>query len=257
MYGWRGRIGLMVPTGNSMMEPEFHRMAPEGVTTHANRIELRDVTPDSLLAMEGDVTRCARQVATVRVGVIAFGCTSGSFVGGPGYDDRLIKRVEDETGVTATTTTTAVVRALRLLSVSRIALATPYIDEVTKLEVDYLHANGFEVTGWQGGGIVDTPDIQECPAEVSFQRARAVDSDRAEAVFISCTGFRTVENIARLEADLGKPVISSNQATFADCLRLLKVGEVAPGYGSLFERVFDAARSAGTATAAAAQAAAE
>ncbi len=171
------------------------------------------------------------------MGVIAFGCTSGSFVGGPGYDERLTRIIESETGVGATTTTTAVIRALHALRVSRIALATPYIDEVTRLEVDYLQANGFEVTNWQGGGIVGVADIQECPPEVSYRRARAVDNDRAEAVFISCTGFRTIENIALLEADLGKPVISSNQATYADCLRILGVGGGLPQFGSLFERL--------------------
>ena len=239
MYGWRGRIGLMVPTGNSVMEPEFQRLAPDGVTTHANRVELKDVTPASLREMEADVARSARQIAQTRVGVIAFGCTSGSFVGGAGHDERLIGIIEGETGVAATTTTTAVIRALQALRVSRIALATPYTDEVTRLEVDYLQANGFEVTDWRGGGIVDVAEIQDCPPEVSYRRARAVDSDRAEAVFISCTGFRTIENIALLEADLGKPVISSNQATYADCLRILGVGEARPGFGSLFERLRD------------------
>ena len=195
MYGRRGRIGLMLPTGNSVMEPEFQRMAPEGVTTHANRVELKDVTRESLLGMEADTRRSARQIAQTRVGVIAFGCTSGSFVGGPGYDARLMRMIEEETGVPTTTTTTAVVRALRAFGVERIALATPYIDEVTRLEVDYLQSQGFEVTAWQGGGIVEVADIQECPPEVSERRARAVDNERAEAVFISCTGFRTIENL--------------------------------------------------------------
>lgn len=240
MYGWRGRIGLMVPTGNSVMEPEFQRMAPEGVTTHANRVELRDVTPDSLRAMEADTVRSARQIAQTRVGVIAFGCTSGSFVGGMGYDARLVGAIEEATGVPATSTTTAVVRALRLVGARRIALATPYTDEVTRLEVAFLEASGFEVTAWQGGGIVDVADIQACPPEASYVRARAVDSDRVDAVFVSCTGFRTIENIAKLEADLGKPVVTSNQATFAACLALLGVAEVAPGFGSLFERSFAA-----------------
>lgn len=244
MYGWRGRIGLMLPTGNSVMEPEFQRLAPEGVSTHANRVELKDVTPESLLGMEADTLRSARQIAQTRLGVIAFGCTSGSFVGGPGYDERLTRMIEDETGVPTTTTTTAVVRALRALGVTRIALATPYIDEVTRLEVDYLQDNGFEVTAWQGGGLVEVADIQECPPEVSEQRARAVDNERAEAVFISCTGFRSIENLARLEADLGKPVISSNQATFADCLRLLNLGEAAPGFGSLFDVILGGSKAA-------------
>ncbi|MHA1530348.1 MAG: hypothetical protein ACTSVG_15105 [Alphaproteobacteria bacterium] len=91
---------------------------------------------------------------------------------GPGYDDRLIGIIEDKTGVGATTTTTAVIRALRALQVSRIALATPYIDEVTRLEVG-----------------------------------------------------------------LGKPVISSNQAIYADCLRILGVDGGLVVFGSLFERL--------------------
>lgn len=235
MYGWRGRIGLVLPTGNSCVEPEFNRMAPEGVSIHANRIALKNVTPEALLEMEHDAARSAEGIASVRVGVITFACTSGSFVGGAGYDDRLIKIMEDATGVTATTTTTSVMKALASLNVSRIALATPYIDEVTKLEVDYLQAAGYEVTNWKGGGIIETADIQECEPEVSYRRAREVDSDRAEAIFISCTGFRAIDHIAKLEADLGKPVISSNQATFAESLRILGVGDVAPGFGSLFD----------------------
>lgn len=152
----------------------------------------------------------------------------------------LIGRMQDATGVSATTTTTAVLRALRLLGVQRMGMATPYIDEVNALEVKFLAEHGIEVVKSAGGGIVQTPDIQECEPGVSFRRAREVDDERAEAVFISCTGFRTVENLEKLEAGLGKPVISANQATFADCLRLLGVRQVQPRYGSLFARTFEA-----------------
>ena len=82
-----------------------------------------------------------------------------------------------------------------------------------------------------------TADIQECAPEVSYRRALEVDSDRAEAVFISCTGFRAIDHLEKLESYLGKPVFSSNQATFADCLSMLGVGSVMPGYGSLFDRL--------------------
>ncbi len=142
--------------------------------------------------------------------------------------------MEDVTGVPATTTTTAVLRALECLNVSRIAMATPYLDDVSQLEVDFFHKLGIEVTNWKGGGIVETADIQECSPDISYQRAKEVDNDRAEAIFISCTGFRSIENIAKLENELGKPVISANQATFADSLRILGINDVKEGYGSLF-----------------------
>ena len=244
MYGRRGRIGLMVPTGNSVMEPEFNRLAPEGVSVHANRVYLKNVTPEALEGMADHAAASARGLASIRIGVLAFGCTSGSFVGGKGYDEGLIRIMEQETGVAATTTTTAVLRALDLLGVRRIALATPYTDEVTEIEARFLGAHGIEVTRAIGGGIVETADIQECAPEVAYARAREVDDGRAEAVFISCTGFRTIEIIEPLEAELGKPVITSNQATFADCLRVLGVRQVRPGFGSLFGRVFAAMEAA-------------
>lgn len=240
MYGWRGRIGLMLPTGNSVNEPEFNRMAPEGVSVHANRVFLERVTPEALVGMEEHAAASARGLASIRLGVLAFGCTSGSFVGGKGYDENLIRIMQDETGIPATTTTTAVARGLRTLGVSRIALATPYTDEVNALEVKFLEDSGFEVTASMGGGIVETADIQECHPDMAYQRARAVDNDRAEAIFISCTGFRTIEIIEKLEADLGKPVVTSNQATFAESLRILGVRDVQPGFGSLFGKVFAA-----------------
>lgn len=238
MYGSRGRIGLLVPSGNSCMEPEFHRMAPDGLLTLAARIPLKDVTPNSLLKMKEQTADAAKRVAAARVGVLAFGCTSGSFVGGDGYDQQLINIMEDATGLPATTTTTAVLRALNLLNVNKIALATPYTDDLTKLEVQLLTDKGYEVVAWQGGGIESVTDIQDCLPDVSYKRALEVDSDKAEAVFISCTGFRTIENIAKLEDKLGKPVISSNQATFADCLRMLDVDEYRPNFGSLFGKIY-------------------
>jgi maleate isomerase len=252
MYGPRGRIGLMVPTGNTVMEPEFNRLAPEGVSVHANRVYLKNVTPEALKGMADHAAASARDLAAIRLGVLAFGCTSGSFVGGKGYDAGLIRIMEQAAGVAATTTTSAVLRALELLGVTRIALATPYSDEVTGIQARFFGAHGFEVTRALGGGMVETADIQACAPEVAYARAREVDDARAQAVFISCTAFRTIEIIEPLEAELGKPVITSNQATFADCLRVLGVREVRPGFGSLFARVFaamDAAPGAGEAAA--------
>ena len=238
MYGWRGRIGLMVPTGNTVMEPEFNRMAPDGVSVHANRVYLKDVTPQGLTGMEEHAASSSRDLVTCEVGVLAFGCTSGSFVGGKGYDQKLIDIMHGETGIPATTTTSAVMSALRVLGVERVSLATPYTDEINAIEERFLTDHGIEVVKSAGGGMVETARIQNCEPHVAYHRARAVDDDRAQAVFISCTGFRTIEIIAQLEADLGKPVISANQATFVECLRMLGVGDVPSGFGSLFERSF-------------------
>ncbi|MGF1477366.1 MAG: maleate cis-trans isomerase [Geminicoccaceae bacterium] len=233
MYGWRGRIGLLVPTGNTVMEPEFQKWAPEGVSVHANRVYLEDVTPDALLAMERETGMAAEGLRTCEVGVIAFGCTSGSFVGGPGYDRRLQMSIETATGISAITTTTAVLNAISSFGVSRIAMATPYTDEINRIEADFLAAQGIEVTAMAGGGLTETATIQRLEPSIAYKRAREVDNPAAELLFISCTGFRTAEIINALEADTGKPVVSANQATFWACLDLLHVGEKPQNAGRL------------------------
>ncbi len=240
MYGWRGRIGLLVPTGNSVMEPEFARMLPEGVTAHANRVRLRDVTPASLREMEEDAARAAAELAPVRLGVMAFGCTSGSFVGGAGHEERIRTRIEQATGLPATTASGAVLRALRLLGARRISLVTPYTEEVTALEIAFLEARGFEVLSHHCGGLVEVADMQELPPERAYRWARGTMADRAEALFISCTGFRTIEIIEPLERDLGRPVVTSNQALLADSLRILGIGDASGAPGSLVPRMLRA-----------------
>ena len=68
MYGWRGRIGLLVPTGNIVMEPEFNRMAPDGLSVHANRVYLKSVTPEHLKGMAGEAEDAAGALVSCRLG---------------------------------------------------------------------------------------------------------------------------------------------------------------------------------------------
>jgi maleate cis-trans isomerase len=87
MYGWRGRIGLLVPSINTTMETEFWRIAPDGVSVHSARISGgRHGTPEELRSMENASKAAARDVAMVEPDVVAYGCTSGSFFEGPDWN---------------------------------------------------------------------------------------------------------------------------------------------------------------------------
>ncbi len=105
MYGWRGRIGLVVPSTNYTVEMEFHRAIPEGVSVHTARCELRDTAlsesdrVEAILEMGKGVALAARRVAGVKPGVIAWACTAGSFMKGIGHDLELIEQIEKETGI--------------------------------------------------------------------------------------------------------------------------------------------------------------
>ena len=145
MYGWRARIGLLVPSSNTTMEPEFWSIVPEGVSIHTGRIPLGRVSVEELIRMEEYTIGEARKLASAGVDIIVYGCTTGSLIKGPGYDRLISERIREETGITSITTATAVVEALKALKAARIAVATPYISEVNRREEEFLRHHGFDI----------------------------------------------------------------------------------------------------------------
>lgn len=98
------------------------------------------------------------------------------------------------------------------------AVTTPFPNEVDARAKRFLEGNGFTVTNMKGLGITDSLAIGKMPPQVPYDLAREVDSDECDGIFISCTNFPTAEIIESLERDLGKPVVTSNQATLWACL---------------------------------------
>jgi maleate isomerase len=246
MYGWKGRIGLLIPSRNTTLEPEFYRMAPEGVSVHAARMALKEASPAALMAMEKEIYKAASMIMAVNPGVIVVGCTSGSFIKGLGYDQKLIKKIHGLTQAKAITTSTAVIEALKLLKVTQVAVATPYSEEVNEKEREFIEAHGIRVTRIKGLGYskpVKAYPLASQPVSgigllepaVAYKLAQDVDSKEAEGIFISCTNFRTIEIIQALEENAGKPVVTSNQASVAIALRTMGIKEKIKGYGMLLE----------------------
>lgn len=238
IYGWRARIGLLYPFAGWVMEPEFYRMAPPGVTTLTARVTLVAATMEGLadMAQSPEVERCTEGLATAPVQVICFGGTSASFLYGPDWDMRLRARMAKASdGIPVTTTSTASVRALRAFGVHRIVFVGPYLDDVTERGRQFFEASGFKVLNAVGMGLDHDRTIGRVTLEEVYHLARRSDHPDAEAVFISCTGLKTIGVLAALEQDLGKPVVSANQASFWDCLRLAGIPDRLTGYGRLFD----------------------
>lgn len=237
MYGWRGRLGLMLTSSDRTTEPEFTRTVPRGVSLQASRMHLEDgvVTPETLSEMAGDVERCARLLATADVDAIAYVCTTGSLLKGNGYAAEIESRIADTAGGPAVATAASITRAFDHLGVDSLAIATPYNERLDGLERTFLEDAGYSVEAIDGLGFETDAEIAAQPPERTFRHASSVDTDDADAVFISCTGTRTFEIIEPLEADLGKPVVTSNQATLWDALRTIGVDTGDVELGQLFE----------------------
>ena len=237
-YGWRARIGLIYIADSTVMEPELYAMAPEGVSIHTARIDLADPSAAGLASMmAGDeVEGAARLLGKAPLHVVTFGGTSATFLEGMGFDRKVIARMESVLpGIPASTTSTAALRALRAIGARRISFVSPYVSNIVELGRRFFAENGFDVTGAHGLGIADDPGLNALPLERMYAFAKQVVEPEAEAVFISCTAVRTIGAIGTLEEDLGRPVVSANQATFWDALRIAGVKGGKPGFGSLFD----------------------
>ena len=247
MRGWRAKIGLIIPSANINMEPEFYQMAPEGVTVHASRMLITELTPQGLLAMSEHALRAAEELKSAGVDILVFGCTSGSFVKGLGHDQEIVKALEEATSIPAITTSTAFLEALELCGIKKLSVGSPYPDDINVKLQDFLEQNGFQVLQLKGLGLgkrekifplsdqeISRIGIQE--PYVAYKLIRKLYSDDADGFFISCTNLRSIEVIQALEQDLGKPVVSSNQASLAIALKRLGIKNSVKGYGVLFDR---------------------
>lgn len=234
IYGWRGIIGLIYPSSSNTMEPEFYEMSPEGVITCTTRVHLEDVSVEGLEKMDLEVESGARLLSESYVDSIILGCTSGSFINGEEYNKDIIDRIMKVSGgIKATTTTTAIMEALKVMNIKSVAIATPYIDEVNVRAKKYFEDLGINVCNIKGLNLIVDREITERSLEENYRFAKEADVPEAEALLILCTSMRTVGIIDALEKDLGKPVITAIQASFWYAARLAGVFEKIDRYGSL------------------------
>ncbi len=240
MFGWRARIGVLLPPGNPTVEPELWGMAPAGVSLHFARLE----TPPSVgragehAGME-ERNRAYREglagptsaLSQVRPAVVVLAHTASSYALGFGNEQALVDRIASLAGAPALLAAHAVLAALRHLGVKRLALGTPYPESISRQGKAYWEAAGFDIAGYHR--LEDVTDIYAENEERAYLLARKADATGADAVLLSGTGLPTVAVLETLERDLGKPVISSNQASLWQALRMAGVREAIPGFGRL------------------------
>ncbi len=230
MATWERKLGLIVPSWNTVMEYEFQRMAVPSMSVHSMRISHTADTEENLTRMGTQVPAAAKLLAHAKVGVVCYGCTAGGFLKGPGYDRQIVQDIEAATGIPGATTAAAVVDALRALGIKRVSVASPYEPWLNEKLQSYLKECGFEVLAIKGFG---TQAHASFTPEQNAVLVAEVDRTDAQAIFISCSNFRTLEIIGPLEEKLGKPVVTSNSASIWKMLRLLQDRRDLPGAGRL------------------------
>jgi maleate isomerase len=238
MYGSLARIGLVVPSSNTIVEPEIARMLPPGVHAYASRV-LRaeagdaDGELEAILASRAGLGRAVDELATLAPAAIGFASTAASFLNGAVDDRETCSVLSFRARCPVLTASRAGVLALRALGVRRIALATPYLAEIAGRGVAFLAEEGVETVSSVGIGVVGSLAKGRLPVGAAQDVAIQADVPAAEAVLVFGTNWPTLEALPELERRLGKPVFSSNAALGWALLRRADIGIPLPALGRL------------------------
>jgi len=174
-----------------------------------------------------------RQLSSTRPHAVAYGCTASSIVQGLDYDCRLRAEIENICKAPATTAAHAIVQAARTVRATRVSLVSPYTREVAAVEHRFFETAGFEVLGGAHLDIADGFRLAEPDPAALIRLGLDGWNESADALIISCLNTRSHSVVAALEQTIGKPVITSTQATLWHALRLAGIKDRLPGYGRL------------------------
>lgn len=231
------RFGLILLDSDHAAEREMRLLLPPRYddvfvtrVRHGGQCDLQH-----LAAMGDELARSASLLLPEsKLDVIGYFCTSGTVAIGIDRVRNTIQSVRP--GAAVTTPISAARDAFHALEVDRIAMMTPYIEEVNRLLVNHLASEGVEVTTLAAFGLHTDVQISSVPADAIVEAARRMSLDGADALFISCTGLRVAGVIGEIERALGIPVVTSNQAMAWEMLRLAGCKQPVPGMGRLLEQ---------------------
>lgn len=221
------RIGLMIPSSNTMMEVDFVRDVPPGNSVHTARMFMEDTTPEGEIRMLDEFALpAARDLGTAHPDLVVFGCTSAGALRGNDYDTGLCQRISDLTGAPTVSTIRSVRDAIEASGASHIGVMTPYVDELNEKIKESIEADGVEVVRIAGLGMTENFEIARVTHEDIVDFAVRALGDLAadgsiDLVFASCTNFGAMAARAAIAERLRLPVVTSNQAVLAAAIARL------------------------------------
>ncbi len=228
------RIGLIIPSANSLTEPQFHRYLPAGVSAHVARLRMAGKFRKPLEELKPSLVEAAEALSDVRPSLLVFHCTANSMENGLAHEAAIVDIVAQASGCQTISTAQAITRAFDQLGIKKLVLISPYVKATNEHEVHYLAEAGYTVIHELGLGLESHAYAKVTPEEwkkVVNENAR----DDADGYFLSCTNTRMIEAIDDLERDLGKPVVNSNQAVLWTCLNRLGIRHNGEKLGRLFQ----------------------
>jgi maleate isomerase len=243
--GWRRKLGVMAPSTNTIVQPDFDDMRPAGVTNHFSRIftpNIKALSDDAFRAgiktIDGNVMQAVASIMTCEPDYLVMGISALSFFGGVKGADAFAKRIADETGLGLTIGSHATAAAIAALGgIERIAVLTPYWPVMNAEVKRYFSDVGLTVVRDIALQCASWTQIAAVSAAECRDAIRRLDGDDVDAVVQVGTNLSMVRLAAATELWLGKPVIAINTATYWHALRANGIRDQISGFGRLLEEL--------------------
>jgi maleate cis-trans isomerase len=229
-------FGVLIPSTNTTVEIEC-RLLPATHQAHIGR--LMSSTPGRTFSpsRDEDIDYQSRLLGTAKVELVILAQTSASLFADD-YDEVVTRRMSAGAGVPAITSAQAVGRAVRALGARHIAIVSPYSEEVNQRAGRYFAAkHGLEAVALEGFGATDSYAIGQLGPENARNAFARVDRPEIEVFVVPGGNFPTMNSIAQWEREFGKPIVTTNQASFWAMLRAFGTGDRVPGFGRLLDEV--------------------
>jgi maleate isomerase len=235
MYGWRAKIGHVAPSRGDTLVYEFYQMMPEGFMILNSTGTIRQLVDADFERQLQRIEEAAQDLADNKCDAIIIGGSPLFTKLGYGSDIEMEKKLTARFGVPTSPGITGEIAALRSLNIKKLVVATPHEDSLNDRMKAFLAASGFNVLKIQGYGVRKNADLTDMDIHAAYRIAKKLyeQASEADGIFVPCPRWPTITDVALLEREIGKPVVTSCQAYIWHALKMAKVREGIQGFGRL------------------------
>ena len=248
-FGWRKRIGFLSPTVIEAVAYDFYRLAPDGVSMCATTSNVEHWIADNFKQKVLDpIVSAVKYLASRNVDYIIHGGMPVVTMRGKGFEEELVKQIEDVTGLPATTSIRSAIRALAHLGIAKVAVVTPYPEEMHQSALSFLAASGFDVVAdyTMNIGFKQLQDVT--PAQIAATAKRVLASaPTADGIYIPCSQWSSADAAPLIESEIGLPVVAGGHADYWEAFRSVGIEDRIEGHGRLMLSLSNRAAVAKTA----------
>jgi len=235
-FGWRGRVGMIMPATQTVTEPLYYSVAPPGVSFHTSRLAISGSGPTAISDTEDQLERAVIELKQARVQCIAHLCVTSGLVRGLEGERRFCQDIESRHGIPVVSALLSAIDALKRLKINKIVVTGPYPEEHNRLERRLFNDNGFDVLGVHGLGITDGFEFGQVPPSEILELCRRSWDPAADGLFVACAAFNAMPVVEQMENEFKVPVVTAHSAVLWQILTTLGIEEPLDGYGRLLRR---------------------